>query len=1109
MTSLKKFGIIAASALMMCAVGATMTACGGSVGQVNAKTIAYDGAKITWDEAKNADAYLVRINDGSEKRVSTTSFTYKAKSAENEVVVTISALKESKKGDDKEGKASSRTFTRLETIQKSSITFDAGVMSWNDVANADSYLLSYSSSEAPITVFGTTYGDDATRQFPTGKQLTIKVKPNSTDGSTFADWSESISKAYIAPVTGVKYDGDTIQWNSVEFAQKYKLTIAGEAEPIIVNQNKYTYPGRAEDVTVNIEAMNDSEDIFNSVMPEPKTFVYLPKITGLEVKEGMLTWPKIDKAETYEVRVDGLVKAVTADTFYQMPTNKSVRVDVKPLLSTEDVFFSIRSDELQAYVLTAPTLKWNQAATLENGEEARPIGWSGVSGSVGGYMVKIITPAGTEDLLPNLNANAMDFPYLFNEAGGTYTVSVAAKGGALDVYDSAWSKPIVVERLAAPTSPKITSDASTNSWFEVEWAPVTGASGYYLIREGQKISVSGNSKRVTDPIDKNDTAGMTINYLIQSRGVDYEPVTGGGGRVTLSSIIPKDDSGLTVDVCKFEIISRATPTDIVCTEGNWDMTWTGVTTDTGYYVYDKDSQVGSSMTEKFDLHELECGMDYTFSIAAAGNGSNILASNRNGGTKNVRRLAVPYNLSISESSTFNPTLEWQSVDSVNSFSLIVNGTTVSTNVSVGANIADEYITTQGMRFSVMANGLYEDGQGKFLVSSNPCEARTFGRLVAPTFSDVKVNANRELQWTAPTNFASIGDPFTYTVYNEEQDAVWTGETQTTVSIDKLAGKGFDKLPAGEHTFYVRAIGSGGCINSKFSDTATFTVLKTPTIEIKDGKYTWKNVGMSQYELTIGDTTLTNVTYSEENERYEHVPTTEITEYKENGYGIKLVAIGDGGRSYVDSQPFTMTQFVKRAALPSFTFSYEDEEGNALTRYQANSYLKVNVSQAVSYTNGYTFTLGETAYVSKADEGLTYKTKLDSATAFQVKVSSNGGTFDENNNFYLPTAVQQVNGGAKWVWIHHAVTNLDSNAQTYQYTWVYQPAEAIKDIKTKPTNGFTVIITYSDNTTETIEASKRSVDVEKFTQVTKVEVFVNPCTDGEIFEIGSESAVKAK
>ena len=1106
MLNLKKLGFVTAGTMMLFAVGVTMSACDKGLGKVNAKNIAYDGAKITWEEAKNADAYLVKVNDGSERRVTSTYFNYTAKDAENEVVVSICAIQERKNGEDKESKASSRSFTRLETISESTITFDEfGVMSWGEISGADSYLLSIN-GEA-ITVDGTTYGDDATREFPKGKQLKIKVRPYTIDGSTFSSWSAECNKLYLADVTNVKYDGDTLQWTDVQYADKYEVTIAGESSPIVVNQAKLTYPGKADDVIVNIKAISNKDYAFYSVMDESKTFVYLPKISGLDVKEGSLVWEGCDKADEYEIKIDGVSKGTTKDTSYKVPTNQTLQLEVKPLISSDnsaEAYFSIWSDKLTAFVLNSPTLTWNQAAIAENGEPGRPIGWQLVTGVVGGYKVKIVTPSGGEETIDNLNTSAMDFPYAFNEPGGTYTVSVAAKAGGLNVYDSAWSQPIVVERLAAPTNPQVSSDPSTNSWFEVTWTAVTGASGYNIIHDNQKVFTKGTSKRFTDVIPENNTLGDTLNYLIQSQGTDFEPTMGGGGKVRLSSIIPNGESGVTADVCKFEIYSMATPTGIACAEGSWDMTWNGVTAPNGYYVYNGDSKFAPTTAAKLDLHTLANGMDYVFSVVAAGDGKNHLASNRNGGVKNVRRLAVPYNLHISESSTFNPTLEWQTVDSANSFSLLVNGEVVDLNVTIGTNIASQYITTQGTRFSVSANGLYADGD-KFYVSSDPCDPRAFGRLDAPDFSNTLVNANRELQWKAPGNFTSIDDPFTYTIYNLNKDVVVSGIEGTKVSIEELSDNpSATTLEAGEHSYYIRAIGSGGCINSEFSRVVTFEVLETPEIAVKDNAYTWVGIrGATKYMLKIGNIETTDIPYSEENGRFEYNPTKEITTYQENGYDVSLVAIGDGGMKFVDSQPFSMKQNVARVGTPSFSFVYKDAEGNETDTFSPNGKLEITVSP-VANANGYVVTVGNVENILKKDEGLTYTWKPDSPGAFTVKVSGRGGCFDENGIFYLATATGYVEDAKKSVWLHNTVSNLSSKNSSYSFTWDYLPPAGY----IKPANGYTVVIYYKDGTNETKTVTGYSYKMSswnEFNNVKKVEVYVNACTNGDIYEIGSQVA----
>jgi hypothetical protein len=64
-------------------------------------------------------------------------------------------------------------------------------------------------------------------------------------------------------------------------------------------------------------------------------------------------------------------------------------------LQEGNVYFSDFSEEIDIFLLDAPVIEWNNFE-LADGEEKNVIDWSAVTGSVGGYTVKVVLPNGTD-----------------------------------------------------------------------------------------------------------------------------------------------------------------------------------------------------------------------------------------------------------------------------------------------------------------------------------------------------------------------------------------------------------------------------------------------------------------------------------------------------------------------------------------------------------------------------------------------------------------------------------------------------------------------------------------------------------------------------------------
>ena len=243
--TMKKFLLLILTVLMTAFVGVFAASCGGEeLGTLKSSKILYDGNNITWSRVSGAKEYIVIVNGAAAKTVDQPAkgenpkFKYPSK-GRNEVDVSIQPI-----GKEEEGKKASRTFTRLTTIQTSDITFsEEGVMSWNIVEGADSYMLKLGDTEVSVSE------EEYSEFVYDGKSTSIQIKPITTDGSTFSDYSSSISKVFLAEVDPAKvnYDGEYLTWQGQGYAQGYEIYIDGAfKETVGRNQTEFKFPDPAQ-----------------------------------------------------------------------------------------------------------------------------------------------------------------------------------------------------------------------------------------------------------------------------------------------------------------------------------------------------------------------------------------------------------------------------------------------------------------------------------------------------------------------------------------------------------------------------------------------------------------------------------------------------------------------------------------------------------------------------------------------------------------------------------------------------------------------------------------------------------------------------------------------
>ncbi len=940
------FGVIM---LCLCATFA-LTACDKNVKALYKPTnIEYDGERITWTKVDLAEYYTVSINGGESKRVNTNLFTFE--NTENvEFDVKVSSHIKGK------SYSTSKHFIPLDRIESITVSND-GVLSWSDVAGAGAYRISVNGEILVTDLTEPRYEAQAG-----SNRIKVRaVVPNDT--SYYSSWSDEKQVFVNTAPSNINYDGERISW--MGNAIKYEVTVNGDKQEI--NGNNMLFNSQNTNFSVSVKALGDHVTSFDSKTTE-ENFHYLAAARNLVVEDGILSWDAVDGAEGYEVRVNNVVQSqrVTEATYDKLTAGTSLAVEVKPF-NNSGKYFSSWSEVKSIYILETPVVSWNSDLELD-GQANNNYTWNIVNGA-NGYAVRLEKDG---------NVTVTDFPlaqtafaYAYSEVG-TYKVSVKAIAATTDdYYDSKYSDELIVERLAAPRAAGnnyITSDATDLSkGFTVNYMAVSGASGYQLYKDGVLLEGKFSTNlAITDADVADDEIYAQQNYSYVVRSMGAVKTISGKKYVTLPS--------LTVSSLSFNVTVQAMPTEL--TMSGFNASWLPVSGNNGYGVR-YGGTVATATATQFNLQTLKAG-SYEVSVCTRGNGGTTLASNYTASIT-VQRLIAPSNITISYG-TGEGQLDYTEVQNAKSYQVFLDESTQSIPEDSFDNMY-QYIRETGTVVHMVAVANYFNDLGTiYYMTSEASPTKQFIRLAAPVFPEGVFSNNIEMVWNTPSNINTAEYTPTYEVY--ESNVMQTGGVQngTRFNIEFLDG-------GKSYTFRVKAVGNNTkYLDSAMSDAITVYKLATPTITIKDGKYTWQGVtNASGYVLEI-DGVRVDTEFHVSGSEYAYTP-----KYSTIGnHTVKLHAVGDG-RQTVNSANHTFTQVVKACLAPEISYGYSAQQ------FTNGGSIVVNITTQSANANGYQYEIAGSSITSNE---LTASKQIENTGSYVVRVKALGGAFDAENVYYI-------------------------------------------------------------------------------------------------------------
>lgn len=930
------------------------------------ENIAYDGQYLTWDKIDTANHYTVSINGGEAARSNSTTYAY----ASNETFeATVTAVY------DKAEQSTSVTFKPLISIA-SLIVSDNGEVNWDAVAGANAYAVSVNGVVQTVT-------DTCFTALPAGSNK-VKVKPIvSGDNTYYSFYSEEVSVYIYNTPSNVKYDGTAVTWTGN--ASDYEVIINGL--PNTVKGNTYSYNSENKDFSVEIKALGNHTTTYDSKSASEE-FHYLDAVTELFVQDGIIKWNGVNGAEGYKIKIGGVVQktSVTEPQYENIASGRAQEIAVMPYNDSGN-YFSSWSAEKTVYILDTPAVSWNNDLELD-GQANNNITWNAVN-AADGYTARLIKDGGTPEIT---NYSNVQFAFAHAYASvGKYTVEIKANAasGSADYFDSKYSAPVTVERLAAPKAAQsnfiVSSRDNLGAGFTVNFVQVNGASGYQLYKDGVLLNgkyTTGSALKDNNVADNANISEQHYTYTVRSIG--GVKTVSGSKYVTLPC--------LSAEALSFDITVQATPQNAGMS--GFTLSWDAVAGNNGYTVAYSGTSV-TAQAESFDLSTIKAG-DYSVTVCARGNGSNVLASNPSAPVA-VKRLEAPKNIKISADGVVKENgeevrvsgtgvLQWDEVSGAKSYETYLGLSKTPLEANAYGNMY-QYIDTDGTTLSMVAVANYYNEQHTlYYMTSENSPTQQFIRLAAPTFPEGALANSVELLWSAPGNINTSEYTPTYQVkYDNEVHPVQNG---TKYNINSLVHR------SGGYSFTVQAIGN----DTKYLDSEESVVINaykiaTPELTIRNGQYVWNAVAnANSYYLEIdGKKASDNFEGAASEFSYTPIFTTE------GDHIVKLKAVGDG-RGNLDSAYYEYKQRVRILNAPVIKYRYSADS------FAPNGSIIVDITTASVNCSGYQY---EIAGQTLTSTELSCSKVIQSPGKYSVMVKALGGAFDGEDVYYIDS---QVVGG---------------------------------------------------------------------------------------------------
>lgn len=363
----------------------------------------------------------------------------------------------------------------------------------------------------------------------------------------------------------------------------------------------------------------------------------------------------------------------------------------------------------------------------------------------------------------------------------------------------------------------------------------------------------------------------------------------------------------------------------------------------------------------------------------------------------------------------------------------------------------QYIDTTGTTiYMISVANYYSDNKTIYYMTSEKSQTQQFIKLAAPTFSEGSLSNSIELSWNAPSNInTSVYTPV-YRLFSAKDEQIGGSDLNATkYNIEALEG-------GVTHKFLVKAIGDGTkYLDSDYSQEITAYKIETPTINISNNSYVWNSVASAlSYYLEIDGVKVTEE-FHVSGSTYSYTPSYQT----EGEHSVKLKALGDGRvNGSIDSTYYTFTQIAKILSKPVISYKYSEKQ------FTTGGYVEVTVTTESKNASGYAYEIGGQTIILTSTIGAKV---IESAGKISIRVKAKGGTFDEDNIYYIDSAYV---GGSSTDYINilpapskssfkinsDGFIKFDNVSSSYGYEYyIYYNDEENDTLNTTKTNSITV------------------------------------------------------
>lgn len=589
---------------------------------------------IDWEDIYAATSYEIEA-DGVVKNVGTnTIFTDTNLQPGTEHKYRVRAISDVNKGD---WSTVVVKWTLPDITQNISAvsTSSSIIVSWAPIQGVTSYEIEVSGMPVDVGM-NTSYIHDGLNP---NTQRAYRVRGKNSSG--VGKWSEVISKSTLPGssfgINATATDKSiSLVWDKASGATAYDLEVDGVIISDIADC-KYTHDNLLPSTEHSYRVRPKNADGISNWTNLVKVFTLPETPTGIsaDVKADSITisWNAAGGAESYDIEIDGVVKDIGNTTTYVYEGLKNNSEHAFRVRAKFHDVTSMWSKTVSTATLPGVPENLNAVVTADKIE----ISWDIVDGA-SSYDIEI-----DGNIIYNLNINKYTLEKITPNTEYTFRVRAVSNAGA-----SEWCE--AVKRASLIGVPQNLNAVAANDSIYLEWQPVTGATGYDVLADGELLDVSTATYYSHKGLQPNTMHFYRVRAKNES----------GSGEWTAPLLVT------TIQGVPGNLRANITSTMIIAV---WDQVY-GATS----YDVKVDGTIINIVDGNIFLHEgLSPNSEHTYSVRSK---KDSVVSPWSNEIKVRTSPGIPQNLRA-EASTSDIKLSWDNVDGATSYDIEVDGTLIN------------------------------------------------------------------------------------------------------------------------------------------------------------------------------------------------------------------------------------------------------------------------------------------------------------------------------------------------------------------------------------------------------------------------------------------------